>query len=232
MTMVETPSLKRCPACEDEVKREALICRFCGHDFRESPRNGGSKRWAWVVASMVLLVGLGSTIALTRRSGPETSSSGPAPPTTTETLKERPDEARGRSSQDPEYESVDELVSRLTSQGIQCTGVESNMDNTEGQVQGLANLQDSGHCSIEASFVGISIYRSSALLAAWMEQVRGSEFVSQDQFAGEEGTIPADGRPNLVVYGRKWVVTIDSRPLAQQLEAALGGQVDCLGECA
>jgi len=31
------PETKRCPICAEQVKAAALICRFCGHDFRQAP---------------------------------------------------------------------------------------------------------------------------------------------------------------------------------------------------
>lgn len=37
------PELKKCPSCAETVKAEALICRFCGYDFRTGsvqPRTG------------------------------------------------------------------------------------------------------------------------------------------------------------------------------------------------
>lgn len=35
----QTPSdLKKCPQCAELVKREARICRFCGHEFYQKPK--------------------------------------------------------------------------------------------------------------------------------------------------------------------------------------------------
>ena len=33
----EQPILKTCPDCAEEVKQQARICRYCGHEFRVQP---------------------------------------------------------------------------------------------------------------------------------------------------------------------------------------------------
>ena len=35
--LVAGSTLKRCPKCAEEVKKDAVVCRFCGYDFPEKP---------------------------------------------------------------------------------------------------------------------------------------------------------------------------------------------------
>ncbi|WAP69317.1 zinc ribbon domain-containing protein [Jiella pelagia] len=39
-TVHESDAAKRCPDCAEKVKAHARICRFCGHEFRQSRING------------------------------------------------------------------------------------------------------------------------------------------------------------------------------------------------
>jgi rRNA maturation endonuclease Nob1 len=33
-----SPEMKKCPQCAELVKREARVCRFCGHEFYPKPK--------------------------------------------------------------------------------------------------------------------------------------------------------------------------------------------------
>jgi hypothetical protein len=68
-------STKRCPACAEDVKSEAVICRFCGFNFQTMSRDlGGGQGTAAVrtngfaIASLVLgilwIYSIGSILAL------------------------------------------------------------------------------------------------------------------------------------------------------------------------
>lgn len=66
----ERTAVKRCPACAEDVRQEALVCRFCGYDFRAGtiPAGGPSGTSGLAIASLVVAVlwlgGLGSIVAL------------------------------------------------------------------------------------------------------------------------------------------------------------------------
>lgn len=71
MEMPLAPSqLKRCPACAEEVRAEAMVCRHCGFDYATMSRSPlqGQKTNGLAIASLVLgilwLYWVGSALAL------------------------------------------------------------------------------------------------------------------------------------------------------------------------
>jgi hypothetical protein len=70
------PQTKRCPACGEEIRAEAVICRFCRYDFRlgavppaapYAPMYVAQKTNGFAIASLVLGIvnmGIGSILAL------------------------------------------------------------------------------------------------------------------------------------------------------------------------
>ena len=67
---------KRCPACDEEIRAEAVICRFCHYDFRQgmvraavpyAPAYVPQRTNGFAIASLVLGIvnmGIGSILAL------------------------------------------------------------------------------------------------------------------------------------------------------------------------
>jgi thiol-disulfide isomerase/thioredoxin len=62
-------SQKTCPICAEQIRSDALVCRFCGHDFRpDPPTSPPSKTNGLAVASLVLgilpVFGIGAILAV------------------------------------------------------------------------------------------------------------------------------------------------------------------------
>lgn len=61
--------LKVCPMCAEQIQPEALVCRYCGYDYRFQQVTTTSESWnGFAIASMVLgivwVYGVGSVLAL------------------------------------------------------------------------------------------------------------------------------------------------------------------------
>lgn len=71
---------KRCPQCAEDVKAEAKVCRFCGHEFPPAPSRAskvpGRRWWLWALG---IFVGLAFLSGFNARRGQPTNE-----PTSTE----------------------------------------------------------------------------------------------------------------------------------------------------
>jgi hypothetical protein len=58
------------------------------------------------------------------------------------------------------------------------------------------------------------------------------DFTGVREFLNNIAAAPADGEPDVVVYGDRWVVVTASLTLAQEIQAALGGgELVCVADC-
>lgn len=44
VTWIKGAPKKRCPRCSEDVLRDAMVCRYCQHDFQPAPAKGGAGR--------------------------------------------------------------------------------------------------------------------------------------------------------------------------------------------
>jgi hypothetical protein len=70
--MPATGSTKRCPSCAEEVRSEAVVCRYCSYNFQTMSRDAAAlvpvKTNGYAIASLVLgilwIYSIGSILAL------------------------------------------------------------------------------------------------------------------------------------------------------------------------
>jgi hypothetical protein len=164
MRVTET-NLKVCPNCREGVRSAALVCRFCGNDFRGSDRR--VPRRSWIIAgSGILAAALGTWLFLRPTSTP----------------------LQQAAERGPRYGSVQEVMDALSTEGIGCRNLKVFSKAEQAPANAYQGIQESASCENplwENSFFIMIFEDSSAVAGAIaLDREITSSYVADAPYSG------------------------------------------------